>query len=61
MSVYSSTHVISKPLPPHSYVKTGSFHIYRRDIAVGGMSAQIPTKGDSAANDAAINKVKADK
>ena len=33
----------------------------RRAHAMGGMAAQIPVKGDEAANDAAFGKVKADK
>ena len=33
----------------------------RRAHAMGGMAAQIPVKGDMAANDAAFDKVKADK
>ena len=33
----------------------------RRAHAMGGMAAQIPVKGDKAANDAAFNKVRADK
>ncbi len=35
---------------------------YRRKVAaMGGMSAQIPIKGDEKANEIAMNKVKADK
>ena len=35
---------------------------FRRKVAaIGGMSAQIPIKGDEKANDVAMNKVRADK
>src|SRR3546814_16320166 len=33
----------------------------RGAFAMGGMAAQIPVKGDEAANEAAFNKVRADK
>jgi hypothetical protein len=33
----------------------------RKVAAIGGMSAQIPIKGDEKANDVAMNKVRADK
>ena len=37
-------------------------NLYRRKVAaMGGMSAQIPVKGDEKANDIAMAKVRADK
>lgn len=36
--------------------------LFRRKVAaMGGMSAQIPIKGDEKANEIAMNKVRADK
>jgi malate synthase len=40
-------------------VLTNSFR--RKVAAIGGMSAQIPIKGDEKANEVAMNKVRADK
>jgi malate synthase len=46
----------------HSYSKLLIKTTHRRGaFAMGGMAAQIPIKGDPAANDAAIAKVRADK
>ena len=46
----------------HSYSKLLIKTTHRRGaFAMGGMAAQIPIKGDPAANDAAIGKVRADK
>ena len=45
-----------------NYVKLLIKTCHRRKVAaMGGMSAQIPIKGDPTANDAAMAKVKADK
>ena len=45
-----------------SYVRLLIQTCHKRKVAaMGGMSAQIPIKNDPAANDAAMNKVKADK
>jgi len=46
----------------HSYVQLLIRTCHRRGIhAMGGMAAQIPIKGDAAANEAALGKVRADK
>ena len=46
----------------HSYVQLLIRTCHRRGIhAMGGMAAQIPIKGDPAANEAALGKVRADK
>ena len=45
-----------------AYVKLLIKTCHRRDVhAMGGMAAQIPIKGDEAANEAALAKVRADK
>jgi malate synthase len=45
-----------------SYVRLLIKTCHRREVhAMGGMAAQIPIKGDAAANDAAMAKVRADK
>jgi len=45
-----------------AYVRLLIKTCHRRSVAaMGGMSAQIPIKGDDKANDAAMNKVRADK
>jgi malate synthase len=52
----------------HKCVKDPAFHcievtkVHRRKVAaMGGMSAQIPIKGDDKANEVAMGKVRADK
>jgi malate synthase len=46
----------------HSYSQLLIRTCHRRRVhAMGGMAAQIPIKGDDAANEAAMNKVRADK
>lgn len=43
-------------------ISTDASDLLRRKVAaMGGMSAQIPIKNDAAANDVAMNKVRADK
>ncbi len=46
----------------HAYVELVIRSCHRRGIhAMGGMAAQVPIKGDPAANDAALDKVRQDK
>src|SRR5258707_3565163 len=46
----------------NAYVQLLIRTCHRRDIhAMGGMAAQIPIKGDPAANEAALERVRADK